>query len=350
LDKPDLIWYIYLEQRGPITRQRQNWTRTHLEQLRLEVRILRRHLIGKLKVLALAIVALVALATAYPLEGRASDRQELSASGLSPQVWLPLVSKQWSPGLGASPLSRKGVGLACDTTPWQEVADATGADWFYDWSVSSARADEAGEKYVPMVRTKYGNLDSATAFAAAYPGSYWLVGNEPNHVGEDNLAPDEAARAYSGLCAAILDVDPSAKCIVGGVLNETEYMGEMLAYWPSTVPIAGLHWHHYGWSSAATDTSLLRQRVDSYVAFTQAHDSNWEVWLTEFGVIWTGTENIPQNDVVDFIVGAVNYLGAKEGLTRYSWFAWQKCPWQDFPVAELIHPPYAEAYKSAAGG
>lgn len=164
---------------------------------------------------------------------------------------------------GTGPLSRKGVGLACDPTPWQEVADPTGTDWFYDWSVSSARREEAGERYVPTVRTKYGRPDSTTAFAAAYPGSYWLVGNEPNHLNEDNLAPDEAARAYSSLCAAILEVDPSAKCIVGGVLNETGYMGEMLAYSPSTVPIAGLHWHHYGWSSDATDASVLKQRVDS---------------------------------------------------------------------------------------
>jgi len=337
-----------MEDSGPITREWQEWTRTHLERLRLEVRILRRQRIGELKVVALAMLVLVALGTASALEARPPDERRSIASDLRPQVWLPLVSKDRT-GPGTRPLSKMGVGLACDPTPWQEVADATGAYWLYDWSVSRARAEEAGGKYVPMVRTKY-DSGNPTAFAAAYPGSYWIVGNEPNVTSEDNLAPDEAARAYSGLCAAILGVDPSAKCIVGGVLNETEYMGEMLAYWPGTVPIAGLHWHHYGWASDATDVSLLRQRVDSYVAFTQAQDPNWEVWLTEFGVIGTGTENIPENEIAAFIVRAVTYLDAKEGLTRYAWFAWQKCPWQDFSVAELIHPPYAEAYKSAAGG
>ncbi len=289
----------------------------------------------------------VALAAANPLEGYTSDRQGPSTSGLRQEVWLPLVARHRT-GEGASRQAKKGVGLACDPTPWQDVADATGAYWFYDWSVSSVRRAEGGARYVPMVRTKYSSGD-LTAFASAHPGSYWLVGNEPNVASEDNLAPEEAARAYSGLCATILAADPSAKCIVGGVLNQTEYMGEMLAYWPSTVSIAGLHWHHYGWASRATDMSLLSQRVDSYVAFTQAQDPNWQTWLTEFGVIGSGTENMTENEIADFIVAGVTYLDGKEGLARYSWFAWQKCSWQNFPVAELAYLPYAAAYSWRSG-
>ncbi|HRN67445.1 MAG TPA: hypothetical protein PK205_03690 [Promineifilum sp.] len=56
---------------------------------------------------------------------------------------------------------------------------------------------------------------------AAHPGSYWLIGNEPDVIWQDNATPEEYARAYNEIYTFIKERDPSARVSAGGIALPT---------------------------------------------------------------------------------------------------------------------------------
>ena len=55
----------------------------------------------------------------------------------------------------------------------------------------------------------------------ANPGSYWLVGNEPDVIWQDNVTPERYAELYHEVYTFIKERDPEAQLVIGGVSQPT---------------------------------------------------------------------------------------------------------------------------------
>ena len=65
------------------------------------------------------------------------------------------------------------------------------------------------------------NREVVARTLAAHPGSYWLIGNEPDVIWQDNATPEEYARAYNEIYTFIKERDPSARVGAGGIALPT---------------------------------------------------------------------------------------------------------------------------------
>jgi hypothetical protein len=77
------------------------------------------------------------------------------------------------------------------------------------------------------------DLASMREVAAANPGRLWLVGNEPDVIWQLNATPEEYARLYHAVYAAVKGADPTSQVAVGGVSQVTplrlRYLEEVMA-------------------------------------------------------------------------------------------------------------------------
>ena len=83
-----------------------------------------------------------------------------------------------------------------------------------------------GDKSLP-------DLDTLKRTAAANPGTLWLIDNEPDVAWQDNSTPEQYARTYGILHAAIMNADATARVAIGGVSQPTPlrlaYLDRVLA-------------------------------------------------------------------------------------------------------------------------
>jgi hypothetical protein len=109
--------------------------------------------------------------------------------------------------------------------------------WYLNWSHAVGPGAWPQVPYVRMVHPK-GNkllpdLDTIQRTASANPGTLWLIGNEPDVAWQDNSTPEQYARTYGILHAAIKKADPTARVAIGGVSQPTPlrlaYLDRVLA-------------------------------------------------------------------------------------------------------------------------
>lgn len=97
---------------------------------------------------------------------------------------------------------------------------------------------------------------------AAHPGSFWLIGNEPDVIWQDNATAEEYAAAYHDIYAYIRERDPSARIGAGGIALPTPLR---LAYLDDVLRI---YRERYGESLPADLWSvhlfILREEKDSW--------------------------------------------------------------------------------------
>jgi len=248
---------------------------------------------------------------------------------------------------------RKGLALACGG--WDDTQPATGATWVMDWGHYTPSFHAYGDAYVPMIRgwTDY-SMDYPTtnwdtpimvySQAMTWRGRHWLLGNEPNDASQDNYTPPEAVHVYSSMGRFITWADPTSKLLLGGIsYGDTAYMDQMLMLWPTDVPLAGLQWHVYVWGVNVDDAiNKAKAQIDLYVDYTHSHNPDWEVWITEYGMLladsWFTTE-----DNARFIREVTAYLD--ERVDGYAFFTWtDDCmPFQSICLAD--DTLYAEAFR-----
>jgi hypothetical protein len=78
-----------------------------------------------------------------------------------------------------------------------------------------------GERNHPDPPSYSPSGDTLAAIIAANPGSLWLVGNEPDCIYQDNVLPQNYARAYHDAYVFIKQHDPTARVAVGGIVQPT---------------------------------------------------------------------------------------------------------------------------------
>lgn len=128
------------------------------------------------------------------------------------------------------PLCRFGVNHHAQESLTSFNIEPLNAGYFIDYNADTS-TKPASMKQLRMVRlsqpdknstayTVSPNLSTITAIAQANPGSFWLIGNEPDRiVYQDDLTPAAYARAYHELRQAIKTVDPTAILVAGNIVQ-----------------------------------------------------------------------------------------------------------------------------------
>jgi len=237
--------------------------------------------------------------------------------------------------------NKKGVagpGGCPSTLPLPPLYHTLGATWSYSWAYCDW---ETGIEYVPMVRSIHSfDIDNANRMVSRYgTGAYWLIGNEPDNGGQDNLTAKDAAKKYGEIAQIILGTDPTAKLIMLGLTSGDwdgrEYLKKFRLEWKSRwgfdvdKVVTGWHIHSYAhvWGSYDTQDKAIAREKTYIQAFRIAIDlesPNAELWITEYGTIYG-----PYANTARVMNVMTPWLENYSGVDRYAWFYFghPNCDW-----------------------
>jgi hypothetical protein len=96
---------------------------------------------------------------------------------------------------------------------------------FSNWRVDPTQPLSPGIKFWHMVRLYQDRVrsdwDDINRVAQEQPGAFWIIGNEPDVVVQDNSTPEQYAVLYHDLYYHIKGIDPTARIAIGGVSQPT---------------------------------------------------------------------------------------------------------------------------------
>lgn len=230
--------------------------------------------------------------------------------------------------------SKKGVG---NSGASMDQLNGLGASWGYSWGLKSFLFDNLSNyTYVPMV---WGVVDSNNTveinqIAAAHPGIFWLIWNEPDRSDQANISAEQAAQLYCNVRKKIKMADPAAKLIVGGVANlNISWLQTFRETYKSQVVCTGLgetgnvfptvegwHVHYYIGIHETYNSANWRSALTGFKNWMTSNGGIKDTWLTEFGCLdcWTpvGTALMKQ-----LMLDQVPWLESQTWIKRYAWFA-----------------------------
>ncbi len=197
-----------------------------------------------------------------------------------------------------------------------------GISWLYTWGprIENPQSvdpllDEHGISFYPMAWN--GNFDEQKVreTKAAHPEcEYILAFNEPNHLGQAEMTPSEAAAAWPRLKALAAELDMK---IISPALNygsmpgysdPVKWLDEFFAQpGVSLDDVAGIAIHCY-----MRNASSMASFVSHFYKY------NKPIWMTEF-CSYDGA-NTPENVQIEYVSDAVNYLEADPHVFAYAWF------------------------------
>lgn len=188
--------------------------------------------------------------------------------------------------------------------------EATGARWWFEFGAPPGGERAPGQ--VELVRTGKGRpkVDATTLAAAARarPGRAWLIGNEPNIPGQDEIAPADFAAEFDAYARAITGADPTARVVAPNVQNfgapcvgcenvvpGDRWVGEFRRAYTTRfgaeppIDAWGLHLYNVNWERLPmvdADESIAQvRRLRAYLDADPATRGR-PIWVTELGVIW----------------------------------------------------------------
>jgi hypothetical protein len=195
-------------------------------------------------------------------------------------------------------------GVTADATAATSL-NLLGVHWWYSFDNTPTQVPTATR--VQLARPANA-LPEIQARATANPGAYWLLGNEPNVPGQDDIPPEQFAVWYHDTVAAIQAADPSARFVGPNGLNwdstcssclgfpsahawSDVFISSYLALYGVNPPLDvwGMHTYDIDWQHPPLANAP--QSWDEIEAVRQWLDSQPElagkpIWITEFGVIF----------------------------------------------------------------
>lgn len=193
-----------------------------------------------------------------------------------------------------------------------------------------------------------GDLAASARQAAAAPGATWLIGNEPNVPGQDDITPAEFARFFAAASSAILAADPTATFVGPNTLNwETTCGGgcggfptgrawsdEFLATYRAEfgeLPIIawGLHLYNLNWGSLPLiDEPTDQQELALAREWLVSQGLDVPIWISEFGIVWAypGFDSVAQRDGRVLLEPRGDYQADRVADYLNTTFAWLTGP------------------------
>ena len=146
-------------------------------------------------------------------------------------------------------IERFGVGVWGDIGPYD--IGPLNIHWYVNWSMSPNPPRPYGADFAQMVRVRVDDparpddvgywppdWNVLEQIVLANRGSLWLIGNEPDHMDQDNCLPQEYADRYHALYQFIKQRDPTAQVAAGGLTQATplrlHWLSEVIAAYQAT--------------------------------------------------------------------------------------------------------------------
>jgi len=215
---------------------------------------------------------------------------------------------------------------------------------YLNWGMSATPVTPNGIDFIQVVRVKDDAFDEQLSkipdVARARPGSYWLVGNEPDTAygaewgGQDNVSPETYAERYFAAYSAIKASDPTASVGIGGITQPTparlEYLNRVLAAHKNrygSLPPADF-WHIHAfllnevpgeWGAGMPPDAagnpytsapevidpeqsdslvLFKKRITAFRTWMAQNDQRSKgLWITEFGVLMPSDPGLGLYDI-----------------------------------------------------
>ncbi len=167
-------------------------------------------------------------------------RQGLGATALALCLTLSIVTATFAQScpLYSSPHQRIGFNVAPDNGVDIDDYDAAqlGAGWYHNYSTRVKPHQPGGIQFHQMVRSKIDRTRLPELLGPkvrSNPGALWILGNEPDHYGQDGLTPAQYASFYHQLYTYIRSIDPTSRIAIAGIVQPTpirlRYLDMMLA-------------------------------------------------------------------------------------------------------------------------
>lgn len=162
-----------------------------------------------------------------------------------------------------SPHQRMGFNLTLDGNVNINDYDAArlGAGWYHDYRFQAAPAHPNGILYHQMVRgvgrTTTAQiqqlLNTLGSVVDTTPGMLWILGNEPDRYGQDELTPAQYARFYHDVYTFLKQRDPTSRIAIAGIVQPTpirlRYLDMVLAAYQqsygTTMPVEYWDVHNF---------------------------------------------------------------------------------------------------------
>jgi len=175
---------------------------------------------------------------------------------------MQLSSLASNPGVAvSSETSAFGVNVLGSVAPY-DVAQLN-IGWYMNWSYAVAPARPNGVAFAQTIRLRDDPInpgddywppdwDTVEAAVAANPGALWLIGNEPDHRGQDNCLATEYADRYHTCYTFIKTRDISARVAPAGLVQVTplrlHWLNDVLAAYQTAfgAPLPADAWQIHG--------------------------------------------------------------------------------------------------------
>ncbi len=252
-----------------------------------------------------------------PLTPTAAPPAPLTAGTVTPRPPLGLPSPQppravpplaIAPAPPGAPMDPR---FGVDVSNPQFLArslDLMSVPWYIDYTSSVSDIPAGFQKALKVSSSPRAPEAELAATAKARPGMYWIVGNEPNVPGQDDLDPEVSVETLRYYAQAIKAADPTAKLVGPEILNFdftcTGCAGfrtgrSWLQAFRSTyqqrygtdppLDVWSLHTYDLQWDTLpqgdyrlqTAQIAALRAYLDETPALRAA-----PIWLTEFAVVW----------------------------------------------------------------
>ncbi len=193
----------------------------------------------------------------YPISSLLSRWRRLAGALLGALGWLFLLSLSGhstlaslaapsSPPLLPSshatpyPNCRFGVGTTKPLTTYDVTPLNLG--WYLNWNAVLTPSQSGGVEFMQLVNVQgtsyFPSGNTLATIIAANPGSWWLIGNEPDCIYQDNVSPEAYAQAYHDAYFFIKAHDPTAQVAVGGIVQPTplrmQYLDRVLTHYAAS--------------------------------------------------------------------------------------------------------------------
>jgi hypothetical protein len=245
---------------------------------------------------------------------------------------------------------RAGFSISTPTDP-EYWANMLGSGWYLDWGVRTPPIVDNLD-YWPMIRVHEDcispSVEEIQRIANLYPGQVWIIGNEPDVIWQDNVAPSKYAIIYHDLSQVIKSSDPTALIAVGGVSQATplrlQYLDQVLTTYQdlyhAAMPVDWWTVHGYvlreekgSWGVDippgvdATQGELREVKDHGRIDLFEAQIRTFRQWmvergyqltplaLTEFGILMPVSYGFPSDVVTSYMDQTFTWLSEVQDET-----------------------------------
>jgi hypothetical protein len=227
-------------------------------------------------------------------------------------------------------------------------------------------------------------LAAIAQVADSQPGSFWVIGNEPDVPWQDNVTPQRYAEIYHDLYHFIKGRDPTALLVIGGVTQPSPlrlaYLDAILdsyqARYGTKMPIDVWNVHAFvlreerdswgvGIPPGMSDELATAYEISDHddIAIFEQNIINFRAWMaargyqdrplvvTEYGILLPNDYGFPPEAIAafmtrsfDFFLTAANDTGypADDNRLVQWWFWFSLYDYPDYPTSNLYDRPSGE--------